>query len=105
MKAFFKTKSGKLVAIGTFLVLLIAAFCWHQTYQNDQILDHKVNSAVTMKTNRAALKEEKDIKPSTKNELIRNKKKALQLGVDKYPNGYLIIPSKVAFTKFTIEIV
>lgn len=93
MKAFFKTKSGKLVAIGTFLVLLIAAFCWHQTYQNDQILDHKVNSAVTMKTNRAALKEEKDIKPSTKNELIRNKKKALQLGVDKYPNGYLIIPS------------
>ena len=49
MKAFFKTKSGKLVAIGTFLVLLIAAFCWHQTYQNNQILNHKVNSAVTVK--------------------------------------------------------
>lgn len=79
MKAFFKTKSGKLVAIGTFLVLLIAAFCWHQTYQNNQILNHKVNSAVTVKTNRAALKEEKDIKPFTKNELIRNKRRLCNL--------------------------
>src|SRR5699024_4213478 len=54
---------------------------------------HEVNTAVTTKTNRAALKEDKNIQPPTESDLIKNKKKALQLGVDKYPNGYLIIPS------------
>lgn len=93
MNAFLKTKSGKRVTIISLLVVIIAAFCLYSHNQNEQILNHKVNSAVTMKVNKAALKEEKEIKPFTNNDLIRNKKKALALGVDKYPNGYLIIPS------------
>lgn len=36
---------------------------------------------------------EDDIRPFTRGDLIKNRKKAIELGVDKYPNGYLIIPS------------
>lgn len=93
MKTFLKSKAGKVLTIVTFLVAIVSFFCLRAYYQNQQILNHEVNTAVTTKTNRAALKEDKNIQPPTESDLIKNKKKALQLGVDKYPNGYLIIPS------------
>lgn len=92
MKAYLKTKSGKIATIITLLVLIIAAFCFYVKHEDQQILNHKVNGAVTLQSNKAALKED-DIRPFTRGDLIKNRKKAIELGVDKYPNGYLIIPS------------
>lgn len=95
MRAYLKTKAGKTVTIITLLVLVISGLLLYKHTQDQQILDHRVNGAVTMKSNKAAMQTPKDdqIKPFTNSDLIRNKKKALSLGVDKYPNGYLIIPS------------
>ncbi len=92
MGAFLKSKRGKRVTIITLLVLIIAALCFYLRKQDQDLLNHKVDSAVTMSQTRATLKEDK-IRPFTKADLLRNRKKALQLGIDKYPNGYLIIPS------------
>lgn len=95
MRAYLKTKAGKTVTIITLFVLVISGLLLYKHNQDQQILNHQVNGAVTMKSNKAAMQTLKDnqIKPFTDSDLIRNKKKALSLGVDKYPNGYLIIPS------------
>ncbi len=92
MRAYLKTKTGKNVTIITLLILIIATFCFYVKHEDQQILNHKVNGAVTLQSNKAALKED-DIRPFTRGDLIKNRKKAIELGVDKYPNGYLIIPS------------
>lgn len=92
MKAYLKTKSGKIVTIITLLVLIIGAIGFYVHFKDQQVLNHRVDSAVTMNSNKAALKED-DIRPFTNGDLIKNRKQAIKLGVDKYPNGYLIIPS------------
>ena len=92
MKAFLKSKNGKRATIITLLVLIIAAFALYMHNADESLLHHKVDSAVTMNSTKNTLKED-DIRPFTRSDLLRNRKKALQLGVDKYPNGYLIIPS------------
>ena len=92
MKAFLKSKNGKRATIITLLVLIIAAFALYMHNSDERLLHHKVDIAVTKNSTKKTLKED-DIRPFTRSDLLRNRKKALQLGVDKYPNGYLIIPS------------
>lgn len=95
LSKFLKTKQGKWLLGLTILAVIAAGLgifkAWsdHQKYE---IMQSKVNAPVTQKLSKDTLRKDK-IHMFTDDDLVRYRKEAYAKGLDKYPNGYLEIPS------------
>lgn len=95
MHEFFKTKRGKVITLVTALVLLIAGLgMWKylQNMRDQKVLAMQVNQPITERVNKATMRND-NIHQLTNDELLRYRKEGLRQHVDRYPNGYLRIPS------------
>lgn len=95
MRTFLKTTKGKLLACLTIVTLFIAcvgAFKAWSDKQNYTLMQDKVTAPVTTKHSKASNQAGK-VQRFSDADLLEYRKRALANDVDKYPNGYLEIPS------------
>ncbi|MEY8736105.1 class A sortase [Lactobacillus sp. AN1001] len=95
MIEFLKTKKGKFLAGITSLAIVAIGACvfkmWSDS-QNYELMQNTVTAPATNKLTKATSKETK-IRRFSDDDLLKYRKEALKNDVDKYPNGYLEIPS------------
>ncbi len=95
MRDFLKTTKGKVLVALTVLALFAASFGAFKLWSDAQkytLMQSSVTAPATNKTTKATTKSEK-IQRFSDDDLLKYRKEALENGVDKYPNGYLEIPS------------
>ncbi|HAB50469.1 class A sortase [Ligilactobacillus murinus] len=95
MRDFLKTTKGKVLVALTVLALFAASFGAFKLWSDAQkytLMQSSVTAPATNKTTKATTKSEK-IQRFSDDDLLKYRKEALAKGVDKYPNGYLEIPS------------
>lgn len=95
MKAFFRTTKGKLLVILTVVALITACIGTFKIWSDRQsytLMQNKVTAPATTKNNKVSGRTEK-IQRFSDSDLLKYRKQALDNDVDKYPNGYLEIPS------------
>ncbi|MEY8737891.1 class A sortase [Lactobacillus sp. AN1001] len=95
MIEFLKTKKGKFLAGITSLAIIAIGACvfkiWSDS-QNYELMQNTVTAPATNKLTKATSKKSK-IRRFSDDDLLKYRKEALKNDVDKYPNGYLEIPS------------
>ena len=92
MRSLLKKRWLTLLTIITLLMAGLAAFKIYQDRQADALLNFKVTAKASMQTTADTIKTD-EIHQFTDSDLIKYRRLALQKHVDKYPNGYLAIPS------------
>lgn len=95
MKAYLKSRKGKLVAWLTIIVIAIGGLgIWKylDNAHNNALIHAQVTAPVTSKQMAAALKEG-PIHQFTDGDLVKYRKQAYRQRLDRSPNGYLEIPS------------
>lgn len=95
MREFLKTTKGKVLITLTILAVIAASLGVFKVWSDNQkytLMQDKVTAPATNKTIKAANKSEK-IRRFSDDDLLKYRKEALKNDVDKYPNGYLEIPS------------
>lgn len=95
MREFLKTTKGKVLITLTILAVIAASLGVFKVWSDNQkytLMQDKVTAPVTNKTIKATSKSEK-IRRFSDDDLLKYRKEALKNDVDKYPNGYLEIPS------------
>ena len=95
MIEFLKTKKGKFLAGITSLAIIAIGACvfklWSDS-QNYELMQNTVTAPATNKLTKATSKKSK-IRRFSDDDLLKYRREALKNDVDKYPNGYLEIPS------------
>lgn len=95
MREFLKTTKGKVLITLTILAVIAASLGVFKVWSDNQkytLMQDKVTAPATDKTIKATNKSEK-IRRFSDDDLLKYRKEALKNDVDKYPNGYLEIPS------------
>ncbi len=95
MRAFLKTTKGKWLACLTIVTLLFAcagAFKAWSDKQNYTLMQNKVTAPATTRHSKASNQVGK-VQRFSDSDLLKYRKQAWANNVDKYPNGYLEIPS------------
>ncbi|MCZ3724190.1 MULTISPECIES: class A sortase [Lactobacillus] len=88
----FKRKGIVITSLIVILIGILGFWKYQSDLANQNLLNRRINAPITRKMPRATLKKS-SIKQFTDDDLLKYRKAAFNMNLNKYPNGYLDIPS------------